>query len=120
MTNVLIVDDYPAFRRQLRRLLALAGLNVVGEAGSLEEAETLMQAIQPDLAIIDVMLPDRSGLEGARQLKDAFPNLRVIMISAYANHVNLFRQKAQEAGAEGYYSKSDLELEVVRAWEGNA
>lgn len=116
MTTVLIIDDYPVFRRQLRRLLALAGLEVVGEAGGVDEAEALMQTLRPDLAIIDVMLTDASGLEGARRLKGLFPHLRVIIVSAYANHADLFRKKAREAGAEGYFSKADLDIAVVRAW----
>ena len=57
MTRVLIVDDQPVFRRQLRLLLTHAGLTVVGEAGDVPSAENLVQKLRPDLAVVDVMLP---------------------------------------------------------------
>jgi DNA-binding NarL/FixJ family response regulator len=116
MTRVLIVDDKPAFRRQLRQLLTRAGLTVVGEVGDIPEAETLVQALQPDLAVVDVILPDVNGLEGTPRLKALAPNLRVILISAHRDRAELFQAAAEEAGAEAFISKDDLDLEVVRAW----
>ena len=82
MTRVLIVDDQPAFRRHLRRLLTQAGLTVVGEAGDIPEAADLVQALRPDLAVVDVMLPGIDGLEGTLRLRALFTPLRVILISA--------------------------------------
>ncbi len=116
MTRVLIVDDKPAFRRQLRQLLTLAGLTVVGEAGDIPQAETLVQALRPDLAVVDVILPDVNGLEGTPRLKALAPNLRVILVSAHRDRAELFQTAAEEAGAEAFISKDDLDLEVVRAW----
>lgn len=116
MTRVLIVDDQPAFRRHLRRLLIHAGLTVVGETGNIPEAETLAQTLQPDLALVDVMLPGVNGLDGTPRLKASSPNLRVILISAHQNHADNFRAAAQEVGAEGFISKENLDLSVVRAW----
>jgi DNA-binding NarL/FixJ family response regulator len=116
MTRVLIVDDKPAFRRQLRQLLTRAGLTVVGEAGDIPEAERLVQELQPDLAVVDVILPDVNGLEGTPRLKALAPNLRVILISAHRDRAELFQAAAEEAGAEAFISKDDLDLEVVRAW----
>ena len=77
MTRVLIVDDQPSFRRQLRQLLILAGLCVVGEAGDIPTAESLAQALQPDLVVVD-MMPGVNGLEGVLRLKALLPSLRVI------------------------------------------
>jgi DNA-binding NarL/FixJ family response regulator len=116
MTRVLIVDDKPAFRRQLRQLLTLAGLTVVGEAGDIPQAETLIQALRPDLAVVDVILPDVNGLEGTPRLKALAPNLRVILVSAHRDRAELFQAAAEEAGAEVFISKDDLDLEVVRTW----
>jgi DNA-binding NarL/FixJ family response regulator len=116
MTRVLIVDDQPAFRRHLRRLLIYAGLTVVGEAGNIPEAETLAQTLQPDLALVDVMLPGVNGLDGTPRLKALSPHLRVILISAHQNHADNFRAAAQEVGAEEFISKDDLDMSVVRAW----
>jgi two-component system, NarL family, response regulator NreC len=116
MTRVLIVDDQPTFRRQLRALLQVAGLAIVGEAGDIPEAETQVCATHPDLAIIDVMLPGINGVEGTRRLKSLAPNLRVILISAYPDRVNVFRQAARDAGAETFIAKDDLDLAMVRSW----
>jgi DNA-binding NarL/FixJ family response regulator len=118
MTRVLIVDDQPAFRRHLSRLLVYAGLTVVGEAGDIPEAESLLQALRPDLAVVDVMLPGISGVEGTPRLRAVVPALRVILISAHRNQAHLFRVAAEQAGAEAYFAKDDLDLEVVQAWNG--
>lgn len=116
MTRVLIVDDQPAFRRVLGQLLARAGLVIVGEAGTIAEAEDLVQARQPDLAVVDVMLPGVNGLEGTRRLKAMAPNLRVILVSAYRDRADQFQAAAAQAGAEAFIPKDDLDLSVVRAW----
>jgi DNA-binding NarL/FixJ family response regulator len=105
----------------LRHLLTLAGLNIVGEAGDIPEAEEQVRATRPDLAIVDVMLPGINGVEGAARLKALAPNLRVILISAYPDRVNVFRQAAQDAGAETFIPKDALDLEMVRSWnQGSA
>jgi DNA-binding NarL/FixJ family response regulator len=116
MTRVLIVDDQPAFRRQLRRLLTHAGLTVVGEAGSIAQAEALMLALQPDLAVVDVMLPGSSGIEGARRLRALAPDLRVIVVSAHRDRADLFQAAAREAGAEAFVAKDDLSIDLARGW----
>jgi DNA-binding NarL/FixJ family response regulator len=120
MLRVLIVDDQPAFRQHLRRLLTYAGLTVVGEASDISEAEKLVGTAQPDLAVVDVMLPDVSGLEGVSRLKAPCPALRVILISAYQDCAQVFRTAAEEAGAEAFIPKDELDLDVVRAWSTSA
>jgi len=69
MTRILIVDDQPAFRHQLRKLLTYAGLTVGGEAGNIPAAEKLVRDLQLDVAVVDIMLPGTSGLEGTTQPK---------------------------------------------------
>jgi DNA-binding NarL/FixJ family response regulator len=117
MTRVLIVDDQAGFRRHLRRLLDQAGLTVVGEAGDISEAESLVTALRPDLAVVDVVLPGISGLEGTPLLRTRLPGLRVILVSAHENRADLFRAAAHQAGAEGFVAKDELELGVVRTWK---
>ncbi len=117
MIRVLIVDDQPAFRRHLRQLLTYAGLTVVGEAGDIPEAEAQVQALQPDLAVVDVRLPGINGLEGTAYLKALSPNLRVILVSAYRDQAEVFQTAAEEVGAEAFVPKDDLDLGVVRAWD---
>ena len=116
MTRVLIVDDQLAFRRHLRHLLAHAGLTVAGEAGDIPEAEALVRALQPDLAVVDVMLPCINGLEGTPRLKALAPTLRVILVSAHRDRADAFRTAAEEVGAEAFVAKDDLDASVARAW----
>ena len=117
MTRVLIVDDQPAFRRQLRALLDRARLEVVAEAGDIAAAETLAQSLQPDLAVVDVLLPGVSGIEGTPRLKALAPNMRVILVSAY--HERLLHASAQAAGAEAFIPKDELDLSVAMSWNEN-
>ena len=117
MTRVLIVDDRSSFRCYLRQLLVRAGLTVVGEAGNIPDAEELAQTLQPDLAVVDVMLPGINGLEGTHRLKALAPDLRVILVSADGDRADIFRAAAQEAGAESFIPKDDLDLRVAQAWK---
>lgn len=119
MIRVLIVDDQPAFRRQLRALLTRAGFDVVGEAQDIVEAEKQVRDTRPDLAVVDVMLPEINGLEGTPRLKTIAPGLRVILASAYHDRADIFRSAAKEVGAEAFFAKEDLDLEVVRTWNTN-
>ncbi len=116
MTSVLIVDDQPSFRAALRQLLTQAGLVVVGEACDVPEAEAQAQALHPDLAIVDIMLPGANGFEGTRRLKALVPQMRVILVSAFGNYAQNFRNAAAEAGAEKFVFKDDLELCLVKEW----
>jgi DNA-binding NarL/FixJ family response regulator len=116
MTRVLIVDDQASFRHQLRQLLTYAGLEVVGEASDISTAEGLVQSLQPDLAIVDIMLPGINGLEGTRRLKASASCLRVILVSAYRDHAAAYRAAATQAGADLFIAKDELEINVVRTW----
>jgi DNA-binding NarL/FixJ family response regulator len=116
MTRVLIVDDQPGFRSQLRQLLELAGLCVIGEAGDIPQAEQLARTLQPDLAVVDIMLPGVNGLIGAPRLKAAAPGMRVILVSAYSDRSHLFQRSALDVGAEAFVAKDELDLTVVHSW----
>ena len=115
-TRVLIVDDRPAFRRQLRRLLTRAGLSVVGEAGDIPEAEAQVQVLQPDLAVVDVMMPGVNGIEGTPRLRALAPGMRVILVSAYRDRSGVYQAAATAVGAEAFIAKDDLDLEMVQEW----
>ena len=117
MTRVLIVDDQPNFRRQLRALLERAGLEVAAEAGSIIEAEILTQSLQPDLAVVDVLMPGLNGIEGTPRLKLLAPRMRVILVSAY--HDRLLPASAKAAGAEAFIPKDELDMSVALSWNRN-
>ena len=116
MIRVLIVDDQSIFRRHLRRLLTQAGLDVVGEVGSIADAESVIEQQAPDLAIVDVMLPGVNGLEGTPRLKAKAPQLRVILVSAHQDRAELFKAAAENVGAEAFFAKDDLNLALVQTW----
>ncbi len=116
MPRVLIVDDQPAFCQGLRDLLTRAGFDVVGEAMDIQEAEALVRTVQPDLAVVDVILPGVNGIEGTRRLLAVAPDLRVIVVSAHRDRADLFQAAAREAGAEAFVSKDDLDIDLVRGW----
>ncbi len=113
--RVLIVDDNPIFRRHLRQLLTLAGFSDIVEASDMAEACQIVRQFPLDLAVVDVMLPGESGLEGTPKLKALSDNLRVVLISAYQN----FGQAAENVGADEFIPKDELNLGIVQSWKCN-
>ena len=99
MTRVLIVDDQPSFRRHLRQLLSLAGLTVVGEADDIPAAIELVRRLTPDIAVVDVMLPGESGVEGTPQLKALAPDMRVILVSAHHDSAQILQKSAYKVAS---------------------
>ena len=81
-TQVLIVDDHASFRRLAGRVLARAGFEVVGEAADAASALREVEVLEPDVVLLDVMLPDRSGLEVARELALGPRPPRVVLTSS--------------------------------------
>ena len=117
MTRVLIIDDQPNFRRQLRRLLERGGFDVIAEAEDITSAEMLLWSTQPDLAIIDVLLGTTSGIEGTLRLKNLAPNMRGILVSAFHDHH--LNKSAKAVGAEAFIPKDELDLSIILSWDSN-
>jgi two-component system, OmpR family, response regulator len=116
MIKVLIIDDQPTFRRQLSTLLSYAGMTVIGEASDISTAEKIAKETQPDIAVIDVMLPGENGLSGTKKLKALVDHLRVFLISAHHDSADLFMKSAEDIGAEAFISKDELDLDLVKRW----
>ncbi len=111
-----LVDDHEVVRQGLKTLLdAEADLTVVGEAGSVDEAIRRVGFDEPDVVILDVRLPDGSGVEACREIRTRWPEVRVLMLTSFADDEALFSSIL--AGASGYVLKqikgSDL-IESVR------
>ena len=102
--RILIVDDHEVVRMGLRYLLEREpGFVVVGEAGSVAEAVRAAQALQPHVVVMDIRLPDGSGIEACREIRETNPETKVIMLTAYADDEALFGSIM--AGASGYLLK---------------
>ena len=114
--RVFLVDDHEVVRGGLRALLEVEGdIEIVGEASTAEEAVTRGVALGPDVAVLDVRLPDGDGIEVCRELKSRLPNLQCLMLTSFADDEALLA--AVMAGASGYVLKqirgNDL-LDAVR------
>ncbi|MGD2105039.1 MAG: response regulator transcription factor [Anaerolineae bacterium] len=102
--EVMIVDDHPVFRQGLRNILAAqADLHVVDEAADGETAVERAEAIRPDVVIMDINLPGLNGLQATREIKDRFPGMQVIMLTAYDDEEQIYH--AIRAGASAYHAK---------------
>ena len=114
--RILIVDDHAVVRIGLRTLLASsAGFRVVGEAGTVAEAITLAVQARPDVVLMDVRLPDGSGVEACRRIKAENADMRVVMLTSYQDEEAIVG--AVMAGASGYLLKqadSDRLTQAIR------
>jgi DNA-binding NarL/FixJ family response regulator len=114
MTRVLIVDDHPVFRDGLAGLLAIVpGVEVVGSAGSAEEALADLAWTAPDVVLMDINLPGVSGLEATRRILAAAPAAAVLVISMVDDDDSVFAALA--AGARGYVLKGATAAEITAA-----
>jgi len=104
MTRVFLVDDHEIVRRGVADLInAERDLEVVGEAGTRRDALARITATQPDVAVLDVRLPDGSGIDLCRDIRSAFPQIRCLMLTAHDDDEASYA--AVLAGAAGYVLK---------------
>ena len=114
MTRILICDDHEIVREGLRGLLGRqADMTVVGEAGTVAEAIDAAARHKPDVVIMDIRLPDGSGVEACRAIREARPETKVIMLTSYADDDAVFASII--AGASGYLLKQTRGQAVVDA-----
>lgn len=112
--RILLVDDHPLVREGLRsRLQGEPRYQVVGEAGSAEEAMVMMVSTQPEVVLLDVGLKGHNGIQLAQTMLERVPELRVLMYSMYDNPE--YVQRALQAGARGYVLKDAPAGEIVAA-----
>lgn len=112
--SIVLVDDHPVVRRGMRALLeSQLGFSIAAEAADGLEAVTLVEQIQPDVVVLDLMMPGLSGLEALRIIRERSPRTHVVVLSMYANHA--FIAEALKNGAIGYVLKGCTEENLVRA-----
>lgn len=112
--RVFLLDDHEVVRRGIADLLSLeADMEVVGEAGSATDALHRIPAARPDVAVLDVRLPDGTGIEVCRDARSMLPELKCLMLTSYADDEALF--DAILAGASGYVLKDIRGNDLVEA-----
>lgn len=113
-TRVLLVDDHRLVREAIAQTLRQeTGMEVAGEAGDAASALELAASLRPDVIVMDIHLPDRSGIELAPQLRRAQPGARLVALSAYTDKRYVIEML--RAGALGYVTKSAAGFELVLA-----
>lgn len=112
--RVLLADDHAVVRQGIRRFLEEADdIEVVAEAGDGREAVRLVEEHQPDVAVLDIRMPEVTGVEATRRIRERFPHVRVLILTAYDDNPYVFA--LLQAGADGYVLKTASGDELVQA-----
>lgn len=119
--RLVIIDDHPLIRRGLERLISSGDRFVVcGEAGTAADGIKLLHDVQPEIVIVDIGLPDQSGIALTREITADFPHTHILILSMHddVDHARL----ALDAGATGYMVKNDavekIETALEEVWNG--
>jgi DNA-binding NarL/FixJ family response regulator len=113
-TTVLLIDDHELIREGLRRAFERdPGFEVVGEAGSVAQGTALANSLKPAVIVCDVRLPDGSGLDAVREIRQMLPEAGIVILTMYAGDEQLFG--ALEAGASAFVAKDAPAEDVVAA-----
>ncbi len=112
--RVLTVDDHELVRKGIAAILsAEPGFELVAEAGNGEQAVQLFREHRPDVTLMDLRLPDKSGVEAIKEIRSEFSDARIIVLTSYDGDQDIYR--ALEAGVRGYLLKEMVHAEVLRA-----
>lgn len=112
-TRVLLVDDHEIMRDGLREVLQRSGaFDVVGEAGDGEAAVRVARNVKPDVVIMDVMMPVKSGIDACREITETLPDTRVLILTAASEEDAVL--EALTAGAVGYLQKYSGKRDLLR------
>lgn len=121
MIRVMLVDDHAMLREGLRsKLEAIEGIEVVGEAGTAQELMTRLPEARPNVVILDIKLPDASGVDLIPQIKQACAHCKIIILTMYSH--SRYAMHALESGADGFLVKGapfEELLQGVRKVAGN-
>ncbi len=114
--SILIVDDHPLFRRGLKSVLEPnSQFEVVGEAQNGAEALEMVRKLDPDLVVMDISLPDQSGIELTREIRNLLPETRIMIVSMHSKIDYI--AEAFQAGARGYVVKESASESLLQGLE---
>lgn len=112
--NVLLADDHAIIRDGLRALLgAQPDICVVGDAANGRDAVHLVQRLHPDVVVMDIAMPELNGIEAVKQIREANPKTKVVILSIHAEAEHIYR--AFHAGASSYILKESAGIELIAA-----
>ncbi|MGH9354313.1 MAG: response regulator [Terriglobia bacterium] len=112
--RVLLADDHTLVRQGFRRMLEdEPRITVVGEAATGVQAIALAKELKPDVAVLDLSMPELGGIEAAGEILKANPSVKILILSMYSNEA--YVRKAFAAGAKGYMLKDAIDLDLTRA-----
>ena len=120
MIRVLIADDHHVVRRGLLFFKTQKDIEVVGEAKNGLEAVALAESIQPDIILMDLVMPEMDGIQATKRIKAKFPQIQILMLTSFSDRDHVV--PAMEAGAAGYQLKDiepdELVLSIRRIMQG--
>jgi len=112
--SVACVDDHPLVRKGVAAILSTEpSLQLIAEAENGAQALDVFRRYRPDVTLLDLRLPDRSGVEVAKEIRSEFPDARIIALTSYDGDQDIYR--ALEAGVRGYLLKEMVHTEIIRA-----
>ena len=112
--SILSVDDHDLVRKGVAAILSTEpDVHLIAEADTAQEAIRLYREHRPDVTLMDLRLPDKSGIETTREIREEFPDAKIIALTSYDGDQDIYR--ALEAGVRGYLLKEMVHTEVIRA-----
>jgi two-component system, NarL family, response regulator NreC len=112
--RLVLVDDHVVVRSGLRMLLdGISDIEIIGEAGTAQQAFEVVKVLRPDVVLMDIGLPDSSGIDAARAIKERYPATAIVALTIHEDEEYFF--KMLDAGASGYVPKRAAPGELITA-----
>jgi two-component system response regulator NreC len=114
LLSVIIAEDHPGFRKLLRLELDCApDLEIIGEVADGLQLLELLQKVQPDMVILDISMPNLSGMEAARLIKEKYSHIKILFLTMHKNPA--YVEQARLIGVEGYILKEEVDRKLLAA-----